>query len=256
MSRVICVASVKGGVGKTTMVTNLATSITKLGYKVLAIDANITGANLGLHLGVSSRNILTIHDVLRNSVDIKDAIYKHNYGFHVLLGGIYLNDLNDVNMKRLKSKINTIKKQYDVVLIDCAAGLGDEVLNAITSSDELLVITNPELPSVADAYKIIEYAENNWVPISGVVVNKNRDTKYKDITIKDIEEILGKKVLQIIPQEKEVGDSIDLKKPLVNLYPNSKSSISINKLAYSIMGKEYPQENSIFQKIINFFIKS
>ncbi|MDD4354098.1 MAG: AAA family ATPase, partial [Candidatus Nanoarchaeia archaeon] len=50
MTRVIAVASVKGGVGKTTTVSNLATIIQKIGYKVLAIDANITGATLGLHL--------------------------------------------------------------------------------------------------------------------------------------------------------------------------------------------------------------
>jgi len=121
MARVICVASVKGGVGKTTTVSNLSSIMSKMGYKVLAVDANITGANLGLHLGTSSRNILTIHDVLKGSVDITEAIYKHDLGFHVLLGGIYLNDLDNVKLGMLKQKIDSVKKEYDLVLIDCAA---------------------------------------------------------------------------------------------------------------------------------------
>jgi len=255
MSRIICVASVKGGVGKTTTVANLATIFSKLDYKVLAIDANITGANLGLHLGTSSRNILTIHDVLKNNVKVKEAIYKHPLGFHVLLGGIYLNDMNNVEMGLMKEKIDSIKNQYDIVLIDCAAGLGDEAVNAIKASDEVVVITTPELPSVADAYKLVEYAENNWIPISGVVVNKEANDKFKDITIQDVEEILGKKVLEVIPNEKEVGYSVNLKKPVIELYPNSKSGASFERLAYSLVGKKIEKKAGFLERFLGLFKK-
>ena len=255
MPRTICVASVKGGVGKTTTVSNLSTSLSKMGYKILAIDANITGANLGLHLGTSSKNILTIHDVLKNSIDIKEAIYKHPLGFHVLLGGIYLNDLDNVKMELFKQKVSQVKKDYDLILIDCAAGLGPEALNAINASDELLLVTTPELPSVADVYKLVEYAENNWIPISGVIVNKEGSDRFKDITIQDVEEILGKKVLQIIPRETEVENSINLKKPVVNLYPNSKSSEGFQRLACSIVGKEFEKKQSFLNKLISSLFK-
>ncbi|MDD2678350.1 MAG: cell division ATPase MinD [Candidatus Nanoarchaeia archaeon] len=255
MARVIAVASVKGGVGKTTTVSNLATVMQRLGYKVLAIDANITGATLGLHLGTSSRNILTIHDVLKGNIALKEAIYKHSLGFHVLLGGIYLNDLANVELSGFKEKIKEIRGDYDLILIDCAAGLNEEALSVINSSDELLLITTPDLPSVADVYKLIEYSENNWIPVSGVVVNKENNGKYKDITINDVEEILGKKVLEIIPKENEVEDSVNLKKPVVNIYPNSKSSKSFERLAYSLVGKEMPKEESMIEKILGLFRK-
>ena len=255
MPRVICIASVKGGVGKTTTVSNLSTTLGKLGYKVLAIDANVTGANLGLHLGTSSRNILTIHDVLKENVSIKEAVYKHQLGFHVLLGGIYLNDLNNINMGLLKQKINSIKNEYDIVLVDCAAGLGEEALSAINASDELILVTNPELPSIADAYKLVEYAENNWIPINGIIVNKNNNEKFKDITISDVEEILGKKVLEVIPKENEVENSINFKQPVVNLYPNSKSSKKFINLAHSIVGKKQEENKNWINKILNLFKK-
>jgi nitrogenase subunit NifH len=102
---------------------------------------------------------------------------------------------------------------------------------------------------------LVEYSESNWIPISGVIVNKETSSKYKDITIKDVEEILGKKVLEIIPKENEVEDSVNLKRPVVNLYPSSKSSKSFERLAYSLAGREMPKSETFFEKLINAFRK-
>ncbi len=257
MSRIIGVASVKGGVGKTTTVSNLAAALSKLGYKVLAVDANFTGANLGLHLGTSSRNILTVHDVLKRNVGIKEAIYEHPLGFHVLLGGIYLSDLKNIKFDRFKEELEKIKGEYDIVLLDCAAGLDSEAISAIKASDELLIVTTPELPAVADAYKLVEFAESNWIPITGVIVNKeDKGQKYKDITIDDVEEILGRRVIEVIPKEELVGQSVNLKKPIVNLYPNSKSGTSFMRLAYQLVGREMEENQSLIDRILSLFTKN
>ncbi len=254
MSRTICVASVKGGVGKTTTVSNIACSLSKLGYEVLAVDANITGSNLGIHLGISSRNIITLHDVLKNDLNIKESVYEHKLGFHTILGGIYLDDVTNVNHKKFGEKLKKIKDLYDFVLIDCAAGLSNETLMSVNNSDELLIITNPELASVADAFKLVEYAEHNWIPITGVVVNKEKNTDYKDITIKDVEEILGKKVIQIIPYDDKILDSINLKKPITNIFPKSNGAVGFKKLSYKLVGKEYSEEKkSWIEKIFSVF---
>jgi septum site-determining protein MinD len=255
MSRTICVASVKGGVGKTTTVSNLASSLTKLGYNVLAVDANMTGSNLGLHLGISSRNIITLHDVLKNDMDVKEAVYKHELGFHVVLGGIYLEDVADINYEKFGDKINTVKELYDFVLIDCSAGLNNETLAAVKNCDEVLIVTNSELPSVANAFKLVEYAEHNWIPITGVVVNKERNTRYKDITIQDVEEILGKRVIQVVPHDDKVIDSVSLKKPVTNMFPKSGGAEGFIELAHKIVGKEYKNKKSpsLLDKIFSLF---
>lgn len=257
MVRIICVASVKGGVGKTTTVANLATIFSDLGYKVLAVDANVTGSNLGLHFGTSSVNSLTIQDVLKGIVKVDEAINKDNFSFHLLSGGIYLNDSNNVDIKLLNNTLESVKKNYDIILVDCAAGLNDEAKSAISASDEVLIVTTPELPAVAGAYKLVEYAENNWIPVSGVVINKEENHKYKDITVKDVEEILGKKVIEVIPKDKKVKYSINLKKPVYTLYPESTSGKGFKRLAYSIVGKEeQPRAKSgFFEKIFSLFKK-
>ena len=86
-------------------------------------------------------------------------------------------------------------------------------------------------------------------------MNKESNQRFKDITIKDVEDILGKKVLEVIPKEKEVEYSVNLKKPVVNLYPKSKSGEGFTRLAYHLVGKKYEKEQSFMEKIISLFTK-
>lgn len=79
MTRIISVLSGKGGVGKTTLVSNLGASLVKRGKNVIIIDGNVTAPNLSLHLGIPFYPI-TLHDVLKNKVPIESAIFHHESG--------------------------------------------------------------------------------------------------------------------------------------------------------------------------------
>lgn len=78
MGHLISIASGKGGTGKTTTTSNLSVALGKMGYKVLAVDADLTMANLSLVMGIDDAET-TIHDVLAGEADIKDAIYSTSY---------------------------------------------------------------------------------------------------------------------------------------------------------------------------------
>jgi len=84
MTRIIGVVSGKGGVGKTTLVSNLGASLAKEGYNVAIVDANLTGANLGLHYGLISYPI-SVHDVMKKNASLSDAVYKHPSGVDICL---------------------------------------------------------------------------------------------------------------------------------------------------------------------------
>lgn len=83
MTRVIVCTSGKGGVGKTSLVSNLAVALTELRQNVIAIDANLTTPNLGLHLGMHLAP-RTLHDVLKGETQLNNAIYPHPLGFKIL----------------------------------------------------------------------------------------------------------------------------------------------------------------------------
>ena len=85
MTRIITVASGKGGVGKTTLVSNLATALANFKKSVIAVDGNLTTPNLGLHLGIPLYPV-TLQDVLNGHSSLNEALYYHPAGFTVLAG--------------------------------------------------------------------------------------------------------------------------------------------------------------------------
>src|SRR3990172_4197688 len=98
--KTIGVISIKGGVGKTTVVANLATALARdFGKKVLAIDANFTAPNLGIHVGVVS-NEHTLHDVLKGKVDISKAIMSLEHGFDFIPSSLLAPNVDVFRLKR------------------------------------------------------------------------------------------------------------------------------------------------------------
>src|SRR3989304_6568510 len=92
MTRTILVTSGKGGVGKTMVTSNLAYNLSQLGHSVIAMDANLTTPNLGLHFGLhlAPKNL---HDVLKGKAKLHQATYNHPLGFKVIPAGMSVNDL-------------------------------------------------------------------------------------------------------------------------------------------------------------------
>lgn len=240
MTRVVAIIGGKGGVGKTTLTSNLASSLSQLGSDVVAIDANLTTPNLGLHLGYHLAP-KTLHDVLKGETRIRNAIYPHLYGFKIMPGSMKVEDLNDVDAGRLPEVTLNLIGRTDFILLDSAAGLGREAMSAINASDEILVVTNPDMPSVVDALKVIEIAKKRNKKILGVVVNR-RKSKWHEIRKEKIEEILSVPVLAEIPEDRNIHASINLKIPLVNLLPKSPASIEFKRIAHHMAEKEFKYE--------------
>jgi len=234
VTRVINIVSGKGGVGKTTLTSNLAYVLSELGQDVVAIDANLTTPHLGLHLGLPLvQNTLT--DVLRGDIGLRNAMYSHPLGFKVVPASMNVNDLKGVDIGKLTGVTLNLIGKTDYVLTDCAPGLGRESISAIESAIETLIITTPELPSVADALKTARIAESTGKQVLGVVVNRVRG-KWHELTKKEIEEMVGVPVLVEIPEDRNVSRSIAVKTPLVNYNPNSPASMEIKRLAHALVG--------------------
>jgi septum site-determining protein MinD len=239
----------KGGVGKTTLVSNLATALAELGQDVIAVDANLTTPNLGLHLGLhlAPKNL---HHVLKGDSRLENAIYPHPLGFKVIPSSIDTNDLEGVDAGRLPEVTLNLLGKADYILLDSAAGLGREAISAINAANEILIVTNPDLPSVVDALKVARIAERNNKKILGVVINRI-DEKRCFLSKNEIENFINLPVLAEIPEDKNVSKSIVIKNPLVNLDPNSPAAVEIRKLAHFLCEKPFKQKKGLgfFRKI-------
>lgn len=248
--RIIGVVSIKGGVGKTSSVSNLGAALAKeYGKKVLVVDANFTAPNLGLHLGLIEPK-LTLHDVFLNKAGINDAIYQHDAGFH-LIPGAYMS--RKINPFKLKQKISFLKNHYDIILLDSSPNLNEEMLSTIIASDEILVVTSPDYPTLSTTLRAVSIARRKKTPITGLILNKVRNKKF-ELSIDDIEGAAQVPVLSVLPDDIKVQEAIANTAPVVLYNPKSRAAVEYKKLAASLIGEKY-KETNMFLKIRSFIKK-
>lgn len=237
MSKIISVISGKGGVGKTTLVSNLGAALTKHGKNVVIIDGNVTTPNLSLHLGIPFYPV-TLHDALRDDMPIESAIYNHNTGMKIIPASLSIDSLKGVDLNKLEQTLSGLLDKTDIVIIDSAAGLGNEAMASMNVADELLIVTNPELPAVTDALKTIRMAQEKGIKVLGVVVNRIKGLRH-EMPISDIKTMLEVPIISLIPEDMAVPKSISNKSPVVHHKPKSKSSIAFQRLALKIMDEPW-----------------
>jgi septum site-determining protein MinD len=237
MTRIIAVASGKGGVGKTTVVSNLAAALAHFRKSVVAIDANLTTSNLGLHLGIPLYPV-TLNDVLGGRARVKDALYYHSAGFRVIPGNVSLTKLMVPQSSRLMEVFYKLAGDADFVLIDTAAGLGKEALAAIKASDELITVTNPEMPALTDALKLSKVARGFETDNVGVIVNRIKNMPH-EVPLERIGEFLDLPVIGKIYEDHSVGRSIASRQPVVLHSPKSMPAQQIKAIAAGLIGEQY-----------------
>ena len=242
------ILSGKGGVGKTSTAVNMAAALSYFGRDVVVVDGNLSTPNLGLHLGVPVVPI-TLHDVLKGKSGLSESVYLHHSGLKIVPAGLSLDDLRNVSPERLKKALPTIDGLTDVVLVDGSAGLGRETLAVIQAVDELIIVTNPELPAATDALKTIRLAEEMGKKVRGVVLAKAGVDH--DIPIENIEGLLEKPILGVVPHDKAVRESLIRREPVVFSHPKSKSAIAYKKIVSDLAGIEYNEERSFLSRLLN-----
>lgn len=247
MTRVICVASGKGGVGKTTVVSNLAAALARFNKSVVAIDGNLTTANLGLHVGISMYPA-TLQDVLRGKANIRDAIYHHTDGFKVVPADISIDKVMTPDAHRLLDVFYRMVGEADFVLIDCAAGLGKEASASIRAADEMIIVTNPELTALTDALKLIQVASKYETSSIGVVVNRIRNESH-EFPSKDIEGFLGAPILGRVHENQMVRRAISEKRPVVTHSPKSLPAQQFMEIAARLAGEDYRARMPVLSRL-------
>jgi septum site-determining protein MinD len=237
MTRIISVLSGKGGVGKTTLVSNLGASLVKRGKNVIILDGNVTTPNLSLHLGIPFYPV-TLHDVLNKKAPIEAAIYNHESGLRIIPASLSYEAVKDIDMDKFQATLLKLLGKADIVIVDAAAGLGREALAAINVADDLIVVTNPELPAVTDALRTIKIAEEKGTKVLGVVVNRIRGLRH-ELSLNEIKSILEVPIIAAVPEDLAVPRSIAKRLPVVHHKPKSKASLEFQRLAAKIVGEPW-----------------
>ncbi len=178
--RVIAVSSGKGGVGKTFFSIHLAQRAVEQGLKVLVLDADLGLANVDVMLGLSAKG--SVKQVIDGDVPLSDMVITSRQGFDVLPGGSGLYELSNLTPTQQQVMLDEMResaKDYDLVLIDTGAGIGENVLYFISAAESALIVLTPDPTSLTDAYALIK------------VLSQQRDVRRFMIAINQADEFDG-----------------------------------------------------------------
>jgi len=232
MSKIIVITSGKGGVGKTTTAINLGAAINYFGEDALIIDGNLSTPNVGIHLN-SPEVPINLNHVLLGKAEPFEAVYEHESGIKIMPSSLSIKELKKIEPKKIKDFKKEFKEISEYVIVDCAAGLGEEAMSAIEIADELIVVTNPEMPAITDALKTIKLAEQLKKPVKGIIITRVKENNI-EMQPETVKEMLETTILGRIPEDIDIQKSLNMRDAVVHTFPKSKSARAYKEIAAKI----------------------
>jgi len=261
-SKVIVITSGKGGVGKTTTTANLGVGLSMLGKKVVLIDTDIGLRNLDVVLGLESRIVYDIVDVVTGVCKPKQAIIKDKRfeGLYVIPAA-QTKDKDSVLPKQMKLLCEALRKEFDYIIIDCPAGIEQGFKNAIAGADKAIVVTTPEISAIRDADRIAGLLEVNSIKDYSLLINRLRPNMIKRgdmMNIDEIMEIIGINLIGVVLEDEEIIASSNKGEPTV-INMKSKAGQGYRNIAGRLSGENIPimnlESDGFFHRIKKAFSK-
>ena len=250
MSRIIAVTSGKGGVGKTHLSVNLALQCARAGLRSCVFDADLGCANANLLLKLTPQR--TLADVLAGRCALEDIV-QTAYGVDVIPGssGVeHMADLAPAAFARLGGVLGALRK-YEVIFVDTASGVADNVLAFVAAVPEVLLVITPEPTALTDAYALVKLLQRrSYGGHIQVVVNQASSKRQALHTYEKFREVvrvyqgLDVPLLGMIPADPHVVEAVGAQLPVSVLRADSPAALAFGELAVSVLAGPEPDAGS------------
>lgn len=244
-AKAIVVTSGKGGVGKTTTTANVGAALAKQGEKTAVIDTDVGLRNLDVVMGLEGRVVYDLIDVFEGRCKLRQALIRDKRvdTLH-LLAASQTSDKSVLSEPRMQETVRRLFEDegFDRVLIDSPAGIESGFQTAASAAEGALVVVNPEVSSVRDADRIIGLLEARDVREVRLIINRMRPEMVKRgdmLEVDDVLEILGVKLIGIVPEDERILVSTNLGNP-ASLDDSNRAGIEFRNIARRIRGEEVP----------------
>jgi len=266
LSKVIVVTSGKGGVGKTTTSASFATGLAMKGHKTVVIDFDVGLRNLDLIMGCERRVVYDFVNVINEEASLKQALIRdkaHDKLF--ILPASQTRDKDAFSKEGVGKVIDELRESFDYIVCDSPAGIEKGAIMALYFADEALVVTNPEVSSVRDSDRILgilaaksKRAEEGEEPIKEHLIvtrySPERVESGEMLSIEDIQELLGIKLIGVIPESESVLQASNSGIPVIR-DPESSSGQAYDDVVTRFLGEDLPmrfleaEKKGLFKRI-------
>lgn len=246
--RIISVASGKGGVGKSSVVINLAVSLSRLGKRVLVVDADLGVGDVCLLLG--ERPLYTLDQVLSGERDLEEIVIAGNSGVSILTLGMGVQQyaaLTPHKRSLLLQGVERLGEEYDVILIDTGAGISANVTSFAVAAREILLVVTPEPTSMMDAYALVKTLSVRYGTLPfRLLVNMCRDPEEGRNLYQKLAAITGRflevslEYMGCIVKDEMLVESVRRRQALCRLYPDARAAQGFRTLAQKIFAEGTP----------------
>jgi len=251
LPRVIAIANQKGGVGKTTTAVNLGACLADLGYRTLVVDLDPQG-NASTGLGIDPRGIEhSMYDVLLHGVPLEDCIEASSVRnlfvapANLDLAGAEIELVPAFSREmRLKEAVDSVRDQFDYVLIDCPPSLGLLTVNGLAGASEVLVPIQCEyyaLEGLGQLLRNVDLVQKRLNPaleVSAIVlVMYDARTKLAEQVATEVRTHFGDKVCRnVVPRTVRLSEAPSFGQPIIAFDPTSRGAIAYRELAKEVSG--------------------
>ncbi|MBQ3055625.1 MAG: septum site-determining protein MinD [Oscillospiraceae bacterium] len=239
MAEIICIASGKGGTGKTSLSAGLSCSLAKMGHSVLVVDMDIGLRNLDLVLGITEHALFDFTDVLLSRATLKEAATPHPEieGLFFLAAPLGIPE-DEITTEAFLTFAAEAKETYDFCILDCPAGIGDGFRQAACAADRAIVVATPDQTSLRDAQMTRFALMEQGVEDVQLVVNRIS----RGVHAMPIDEIIdrtGIRFLGAVPEDRTVIAAAN-RGELVIAKPRSAAAKAYQNIAQRVLGVGVP----------------
>lgn len=248
--KVIAVTGGKGGVGKTNMTLNMAVAMAKQGKRVLVLDADLGLANVDVLLGLRVEKNLS--HVLSGECELDDILIEGPHGIKVApatSGTQSMVELTPAEHAGLIRAFSELKTEFDILLVDTAAGISDMVLSFSRAAQDVVVVVCDEPTSITDAYALIKVLNRDFGVFKfKIVANMVRSLREGQELFAKLSKVsnmfldVAMELVAIVPFDENIRKSVRKQKTIVDAFPNSPAALAVKAFAAKAINWPIPNQ--------------
>jgi pilus assembly protein CpaE len=247
LGRMVCILGPKGGAGKTLTATNVAVALAEVGQTVVIVDLDLQFGDVGLSIGLSPSS--TIYDLAvsggsLDSTKLADFVVEHRSGVRTLLAPSRPDQAATISTPFLREVYGLLRLNYDYVIVDTPPGFTPEVISAIDSSTDIVVVGMLDALSLKNTKLGLETVELMGYRDDRIWLVLNRAQSKIGLTSQDVQAVLGRKPDVLVPSDREIPRALSEGVPIVQARPKSEPAGAFKQLAELLIEARAKDEES------------